>query len=515
MRFKILLLLFLTTNFMTGFCQNFPTSYQSNYNLDFSNYLSGVKYAYVVFDDAFVKNITDGNSSGNASAVLGIIDYLKDIGFDDVKWGSIKNLPQSFASLCDLVLVAPTWGYENSTYTDIKLSFISCNGDIFRFDSKKNIWVTGYTDIQTSFHNKCMDMYGYKKNYSSYQRLNLPTEMTEWTEQKLKTHFTESGADPIEGIYESAIGTAMMPKYKLGVIKTDNGYNLIYLSGGTNYLDWTEGEIKSKLTATATATLFKADWKMGNKKVNDNAYVSFETGLMNLVMQDKDKTVYIKLFPTANDGVNVSNTSPASGTGFGISSNGLIVTNSHVINGATKIKVRGINGDFTKPYSAKLIIEDKNNDLAIIQVSDSSFTSLGTIPFTISSKSSDVGSSVFALGYPLKAMMGDEIKLTNGIISSKSGFQGDVTSYQISVPLQPGNSGGPLFDANGNLVGIVNAKLTIGENVSYAVKASYLTNLIDLLPTAPKLSITNTLVGKQLTEQVKLVNKFVYIIEVN
>lgn len=111
--------------------------------------------------------------------------------------------------------------------------------------------------------------------------------------------------------------------------------------------------------------------------------------------------------------------------------------------------------------------------------------------------------------------MGDEIKLTNGIISSKSGFQGDVTSYQISVPLQPGNSGGPLFDANGNLVGVVNARLTIGENVSYAIKASYLTNLLDLIATPPKLQTINSLAGKQLTEQVKILNKFVYIIEVN
>ena len=66
--------------------------------------------------------------------------------------------------------------------------------------------------------------------------------------------------------------------------------------------------------------------------------------------------------------------------------------------------------------------------------------------------------------------MGDEVKLTNGIISSKTGFQGDVTTYQISVPLQAGNSGGPLFDSKGNVIGIVNAKHLGTENVSYVVK---------------------------------------------
>jgi S1-C subfamily serine protease len=515
MKNKFLLIAFLLVNAPNVFCQNFKPTYQSNYSLDFSNFLSGVKYAYLVVDEKDVNFITNNPSGGNALALLGVLDYLKEIGFSDVNWGTPANTPQNFTSLCDLVRVSVSWGYENSTFTDITMTFVSCNNDIFKFTSEKNIWVTGYTDIKTAFYNKCLKMYGYKKNNSPYQRLKLPSEMTEWTEQKLKSHFLKNGADPVEGIYEGTVQTFAMAKYKLGVIKTDNGYTLVYLDGANNYQDWTEGEVKAKITKTATPTLFKASWKMGNKFENNNAYISFETGLMNLVMQEKDKSVYLKLFPTPDDNVNVSSNTPASGTGFGITSNGLIVTNSHVINGATKISVRGINGDFSKLYSAKLLTEDKNNDLAIIQINDPTFVSLGSIPFTIAARTSDVGSSVFALGYPMKSVMGDEIKLTNGIISSKSGFQGDVTSYQISVPLQPGNSGGPLFDANGYLVGVVNARLTIGENVSYAIKSSYLTNLLDLLAAPPKLQTINSLTGKQLTEQVKILNKFVYIIEVN
>ncbi len=111
--------------------------------------------------------------------------------------------------------------------------------------------------------------------------------------------------------------------------------------------------------------------------------------------------------------------------------------------------------------------------------------------------------------------MGDEIKLTNGIISSKSGFQGDVTSYQISAPIQPGNSGGPLFDSNGNVVGIVNAKLTGAENASYAIKSSYLMNLIDLMPTPLVLQTKSSVAGKSMSEQVKTLKKFTYIIEIN
>ena len=110
--------------------------------------------------------------------------------------------------------------------------------------------------------------------------------------------------------------------------------------------------------------------------------------------------------------------------------------------------------------------------------------------------------------------MGDEIKLTNGIVSSRTGFQGDITSYQISAPVQPGNSGGPLFDGQGNLIGIVSAKHVGAENVSYAIKTSYLKNLFDIMPKPTNLQTVNSLKGKSLTQQVEMVKKFIYIIEV-
>jgi S1-C subfamily serine protease len=220
----------------------------------------------------------------------------------------------------------------------------------------------------------------------------------------------------------------------------------------------------------------------------------------------------IKLFPSLED---IQKFAPSSGTGFAISSDGYIVTNYHVINGATNINLRGINGDFSKTFKAKIIVEDKNNDLAIIKIDDYSFSTLGEIPYLIQSKSCDVGCSVFCMGYPLRATMGDEVKLTNGIISSKSGFQGDITTYQITAPVQPGNSGGPLFDDKGNLVGIINAKHLGAENVSYAIKTSYLLNLIDIMPSTPKLQTLNTLAGKTLAEQVKIIKNYTYIIETN
>jgi len=111
--------------------------------------------------------------------------------------------------------------------------------------------------------------------------------------------------------------------------------------------------------------------------------------------------------------------------------------------------------------------------------------------------------------------MGEEVKLTNGIVSSKTGYKGDISLYQISAPVQPGNSGGPLFDKNGNLLGVINAKHSYAENAGYAIKVNYLVSLMDLLPITINQPTSNTLNGKSLTEQVKIASNYTYIIVVN
>ena len=143
------------------------------------------------------------------------------------------------------------------------------------------------------------------------------------------------------------------------------------------------------------------------------------------------------------------------------------------------------------------------------------FKGFGKIPYSVGNNISDAGEDVFALGYPLTTTMGNEIKLTNGIISSTSGFQGDVSMYQISVPLQPGNSGGPLFDSEGNVIGIVTAKHADAENANYAVKINYLASLITNNHLDIKLADNNKIKGKSLKKKVKAVRNYVFLIECN
>ena len=204
-----------------------------------------------------------------------------------------------------------------------------------------------------------------------------------------------------------------------------------------------------------------------------------------------------------------------SGSGFALTQ-GHIVTNYHVIENAKTVLVKGIKGDFVTEYRASVVATDKINDIAIIKISDDRFKGFGATPYKIKRAMSDVGESVWALGYPMVGVMGDEVKFTDGKISARTGIQGDMSVYQISVPIQPGNSGGPLFDNYGNIVGITSSGLNReafnSENVNYAIKTSYLYNLIESSMSASILPQGTAMQGQSLTEKIKLAKKFVYII---
>ena len=316
--------------------------------------------------------------------------------------------------------------------------------------------------------------------------------------------------DPFVGIYEGFSGN----RYKLACICEDGEYVLLYMSDKENLSWWKCGDIKAVLKKSATPGFFKAEWLMKDKSYNDNAYVYFEGGSLKTVI-DNEEDGYLKMYASSNSSSDNSWQSNGfdiwSGTGFALS-NGCIATNYHVIENAKSISVQGVKGDFSIAYNAEIIASDKFNDLALIKINDSRFTGFGRIPYAVKTNIVEVGEEIHVLGYPMTSTMGDEIKLTTGVISSKTGFQGDVSLYQISAPIQPGNSGGPLFDAKGNVIGIVNAKHKGAENVGYAIKASYLKNLIESTTTATILPADNYISTLPLTEKVKNEKKFVYMI---
>lgn len=204
----------------------------------------------------------------------------------------------------------------------------------------------------------------------------------------------------------------------------------------------------------------------------------------------------------------------ASGSGFFIHPNGYIATNYHVIENTDTIEVEYFQKGEKFIFRANVVSTDSLNDLAIIQIRDPKFIPLSVIPYVLSDNTCDVGMDVFALGYPDPENMGYEIKFTDGKISSKTGFQGERNNYQTTVPIYGGNSGGPLFDLKGNLVGVNCATLLDRENVTYAVKSNYLKILIESLPGSITCPNYDEIYKLPMTEKVKLLSDYVPFIRV-
>lgn len=200
------------------------------------------------------------------------------------------------------------------------------------------------------------------------------------------------------------------------------------------------------------------------------------------------------------------------GTGWALK-DGYVVTNHHVAYGARTLRLYSTQGDSTYCYHARIIAMDEDNDLALLRIIEPLPQKMQRPPYSVRTEQAEVGEAVWVMGYPKPMYMGNEIKLTNGILSCLSGFKGMTNTYQISAPLQPGNSGGPLLDAEGRVIGIVNSSYTQGENVNYAIKSKHLADLLErtipwrnIMPKSPACR------GKKLHRQARLIKPYVYYI---
>jgi len=197
------------------------------------------------------------------------------------------------------------------------------------------------------------------------------------------------------------------------------------------------------------------------------------------------------------------------GTGFAISNNGYVVTNYHVIAGADSIYIQNTKGE---AFKAASVFEDISSDLAILKITDSTFKGQ-PLPYTLKPQHALRGEAVFTLGYPR-----DEIVYGEGYISAQTGFNGDSAAYQVSIPVNPGNSGAPLMDSKGDVVGIVTGKQTTSDGIAFAVKSAHLKRLLEEMPKdkLPKKEWNhkNRLGGLTRVDQVKKLEDFVYMVKV-
>lgn len=158
------------------------------------------------------------------------------------------------------------------------------------------------------------------------------------------------------------------------------------------------------------------------------------------------------------------------GTGFLIDGKGYIITNAHILKGASFANVYNDG----KEYKTKIVFIDTDKDLAVLKIDDKDYTPLKSLPYGIAKHGIDLGEEIFTLGYPR-----NEIVYNVGYLSAKTGYGGDTLTCQIQMSANPGNSGGPLLNKFGEVVGVISTKERQADGVTFAITSKYIYRLID------------------------------------
>lgn len=200
------------------------------------------------------------------------------------------------------------------------------------------------------------------------------------------------------------------------------------------------------------------------------------------------------------------------GTGFIIDAKGYLVTNYHVIEKAKNVAVQNNRGEFV----AKIVFTDPSKDIAILKIDDESFKPYNSVPYAISKNPAKLAEPIFTLGYPK-----NEIVYGQGYLSSLTGFNGDSLSCQIDMAANQGNSGSPILNKNGEVVGILNARQNSSEGFTFAIQGKYIFNALDELKKTDtiyqkvKLTTKSSIAGFDRTEQVRKLEDYIYMVKVN
>ncbi|MDB2679992.1 trypsin-like peptidase domain-containing protein [Methylophilaceae bacterium] len=287
-------------------------------------------------------------------------------------------------------------------------------------------------------------------------------------------------------------GTKFVGTYKNNDIygKGHMIYGDHYRPGGIKY-----GERK-------TETLNGKPWMAGDEYVGEysgsknglgivsRGGIKFSVKCVNGQCTNYEKGKLVQKKPTPEKQPKPNNSEPkvirnkvipvASGTGFVVSDDGHIVTNAHVVNGCSQVKLHLRPGEIV---NTDIVSLDNINDLALLKAN---FEPMYVL--SLSEKEPEILDDIIVAGYPFGYKISRTIKVTKGIISSLSGIGNNFSQIQIDAAIQPGNSGGPILDKTGGVVGVAVSKLdgksiekdfgTVPENVNFGIKKSVVQTLL-------------------------------------
>lgn len=483
-----------------------PSAKCQNQNLNLYNNILIIEHPDWKFNDLIVGKMSE---------------YFESIGFNVINETEFERMQQECAIKTTQTLFL-TYNYQlcSGCSSSVAIELISITDNVRFYFSGAGYALTPGGDLKSAMKKifEKIDKLNYHFDPAPFTKKALPElAACSWSEDSIRLYMNKNKISPIEGIYKNYdTDSGLLSLY---IVKDNKKYYGIVLSSKNWIFEKGDALYEFEYISDGVYDMVWLDSEDESKNIGGMASYTQRILTMNSVGDKLGEIKLVKTYPP-DDEKQASNTISDKGlllsaTGSGIMiADGIVATNNHVIDGAKKIEVLlNINGE-QRSYTARVLCVDKTNDLVLLSIKDDKYTSVDMPPFKILPNVVDVGASVFTMGYPMTDILGEELKVTDGIISSKSGYDGDIVTYQISAPIQPGNSGGALFDKKGNLVGITNAGVPGAENVGYAIKSSYLLNLIDSAPINIRVQTGRDTAEQELSNLVKTLTPYVAYIKV-
>lgn len=272
---------------------------------------------------------------------------------------------------------------------------------------------------------------------------------------------------------------------------------------------WTAHRRKITVAASITALVISGITLLLSPKTQNREIEELRRKVSKLEVRSHSQDAQLKV---VKQKIDPNSAVTFGGTCFLIDPKGVLVTSAHVVDNAKQLFVQNTKGE---DFRVVLLHVDKSKDLAILQIEDEDFSSLGNLPYRFKRSNSDLAEPIFTLGFPK-----DEIVYGEGYLSALSGLNGDTLSSQITISANPGNSGGPVINTNGEVIGIINARKTAAEDVVFAINSRQLLRIIDGLnddfssTEQIKIPAKSTLKGLSRIQQVKKIEPCIFMVKV-